>query len=405
MDPFYENQGVRIFHGDCREVLSDLNTNFTACITDPPYGIDFMGQDWDHGVPGEPFWRVIRERLLPGAPLFAFSGTRTFHRQWVAIEDAGFELKDTLSWMYGSGFPKSHDVSKAIDNAKGAEREEIGQYTAPDGKPRGRDKGIQGGNWAAGDYQRDENNPITAPATKEAEAWDGVGTALAPAWEPICYATNPRDGTYAENALEHGVAGLNIDSARIETDGRPNIEAGEESGFGDVGVSAGSKNKGTTTEGRWPANVVLDERASVMLDRKNEYTTSTRGRSGSAGFGANDNVYGDNGSEISNDRGHGDEGGPSRFFYTAKASKSDRTAGMPDGAENPHPTVKPTDLIGWLVRLATYPERNHILDPFAGSGTLGHVCAEMGHRATLIEQDEESCELCAKRLQGQQTIF
>ena len=402
MDPFYENQGVRIFHGDCREVLSDLNTNFTACITDPPYGIDFMGQDWDHGVPGEAFWRVIRERLSPGAPLFAFSGTRTFHRQWCAIEDAGFTLKDTLAYMYGAGFPKSHNVSKAIDDKKGAERQEQPNPIAT------KQTGQQDTNALSGN--RETNSTITPiPATPEAEQWDGVGTALKPSWEPICYATNPRDGTYAENALEHGVAGLNIDAARIETDGeRPKMKPLRKDGdkYG-KGLEGGTQD-GSTTKGRWPANVVLDERASVMLDRNVGVLESRSNVNQSfSGGGSGDTVNpGDRHLSHHHDRPElNADGGPSRFFYTAKASKSDRTAGMPDGAKNPHPTVKPTDLIGWLVRLATYPERNHLLDPFAGSGTLGYVCAEMGHKATLIEQDEESCELCAKRLQGQQALF
>jgi site-specific DNA-methyltransferase (adenine-specific) len=123
-DPYFEAQGVRVFHGDCLDVLPELDTEFTATVTDPPYGISFMSENWDHGVPGEPFWEAVRDSMAPGAPLLAFGGTRTFHRLWVAIEDAGFELRDSISWMYGNGFPKSHDVSSAIDQKEYDRREE-----------------------------------------------------------------------------------------------------------------------------------------------------------------------------------------------------------------------------------------------------------------------------------------
>jgi len=228
-----------------------------------------------------------------------------------------------------------------------------------------------------------------------------LGSALKPSWEPICYATKPRAGTYAENALRHGVAGLNIDGARIETDEDTTRPNGTHFSAGTEGATRGGTS-GSKDKGRWPANVILDERASVLLDRQSGPcetgdTARPGKRANGSGWGMDEQRSGPAYIDSAT--------GASRFFYTAKASKSDRTKGMPPGSVNPHPTVKPTDLIGWLVRLATYPGESHILDPFAGSGPLAYVAAQMGVRATLIEQDEESAELCALRLQGQQSLF
>jgi site-specific DNA-methyltransferase (adenine-specific) len=403
MKPFFEAQGVRIYHGDCREVIPQLDTEFTACITDPPYGLQFMGRDWDHDVPGPEYWEIVLNALLPGAPLFAFSGTRTFHRQWCAIEDAGFDLVDTLSWNYGSGFPKSHDVSKAIDKEKGVKRTDVIATRSRNVKPFDDSKGWNQ-NSTTGSHQ------YKAPATPEAETWDGWGSALKPSWEPVCYAIKPREGTYAANALKHGVAGLNIDAARIETKGeRPNLrrsdaDTGRQEKYGDFKQGT-SRADGTTTQGRWPANVVLDEEAAKQLDEETGTLHSGYMKPGTK-RNADMGYHGGVKKESATDHGtYGDSGGPSRFFYTSKASKSDRTKGMPGDAVNTHPTVKPTDLIGWLVKLATYPEKNHILDPFCGSGPLAYVASRMGIEATLIDQDEESCELAALRLQGQQSLF
>jgi len=217
MKPYHETGNIRVYHGSCEEVLGALDLSVSAVVTDPPYGLAFMGRDWDDFEPREyqrfcESWAAsVRESMRPGAPLLAFSGTRTFHRAICGIEDAGFTVKDCLSWTYGEGFPKSHDLHDATG----------------------------------------------------AEAWDGYGTALAPSWEPICYATNPREGTYAENALEHGVAGLNIDAARIETDEEMSHGGTQRSEPGENGTMGDNWQKGYETEqhekGRWPANVVFDE--------------------------------------------------------------------------------------------------------------------------------------------------
>lgn len=401
-DPYFQAQGVRIFHGDCLDVLTELDTEFTATVTDPPYGLSFMGRNWDHGVPGEPFWEAVRDSMAPGAPLLAFGGTRKFHRLWCCIEDAGFEIRDTLSYMYGTGFPKSHDISKAIDDAKGAEREVVKEN--PNKRSEEAEKRTEGLTQSG----RTTHPPITAPATDEAETWSGQGTSLKPAWEPICLAFNPREGTYVENALEHGVAGLNIDAVRVDTDEDTSRPNGTHFSAGDNGGAHRTGRSGGHHKGRWPPNAIFDERAAALLDEQTGVMES-RGnvnQSYSGGGTGNSVSPGERHKSDHHDRDVLDQdGGASRFFYTSKASSDDRTKGMPDGAENPHPTVKPTDLIGWLCKLASYPGENHYLDPFAGSGPLAYVAAELGHKATLIEQDEENAELCAKRLQGQQSLF
>jgi len=407
MTPYFETGDIQIYHGDAREVLSELDVEATACVTDPPYGLAFMGRSWDDFEPREyqdwcmEWGEIVMDALVPGAPVLAFSGTRTAHRLTCGLEDAGLVIRDRLAWMYGSGFPKSHDISKAIDDAKGAEREVVG-------------KGHTGGGGNAYDGRMDGSLPgeydRTAPATDEAERWDGYGTALAPAHEPVILAMKPKSGTFAENALEHGTAGLNIDGARLEYDGEvkhtERKAGGKEdhqnpSGWKEVNRS--SNRPSTPTEkGRWPANVVLDEAAAELVDQQSgvresggsnpEWGSSPTGNSLEGSKDGSLNTH-----ENSDFRPRS-SGGASRFFYTAKASKSDRNAGLPPGEENDHPTVKPTDLMGWLLRLVEMPQRNLILDPFCGSGTTPYVCQQMGLPCVAIDQDEESCELASKRL-------
>jgi site-specific DNA-methyltransferase (adenine-specific) len=356
-----------------------------------------MGRSWDDFEPREyqdwcmEWGEIVMDALLPGAPVLAFSGTRTAHRLTCGLEDAGLVIRDRLAWMYGSGFPKSHDISKAIDDAKGAEREDLGPN--PNWREAKRDNG-QSMN------PMPNESRITAPATDEAERWDGYGTALAPAHEPITLAMKPKDGTFAENALQHGVAGLNIDAARVVTDEDTSRPEGSSEIYGEY------DNRDTTRggQGRWPANVVLDEAAAELVDRQSGVRSSGKLEAHhdlDKSKANQTSKYSDVSESVYNNiegKTYGDSGGASRFFYTAKASKSDRNAGLPPGEENTHPTVKPTDLIGWLLRLVEMPERNLILDPFCGSGTTLYVAQQMGLPAIGIDQDEESCELASKRL-------
>lgn len=285
--------------GDCLDVLAGMEPDSVdAIVTDPPYNLAFMGRAWD--ALGGPLtfqewcatWGAECLRVLkPGGHLAAFGGTRTFHRLTAGLEDAGFEVRDCLSWLYGSGFPKSHDVGKKLDG------------------------------------------------------WEGWGTALKPAWEPIVLCRKPLSGTVAQTVLEQGTGALNIDGCRVEG-------------------------------GRWPANLVLDVESAGMLDDSTGPRTSGSRREGArTGMGFH-GADGDGGPAIT-----GSTGGPSRFFYCAKAPRSERT--------NDHPTVKPLALMRWLVRLVT-PPGGVVLDPFAGSGTTGEAALLEGFTPLLIERDADN---------------
>ena len=405
--PYYDHAGITIYHGDCREIMPHLEP-IETCITDPPYGLSFMGKDWDHGVPGIRFWEIIRDALLPGAICLSFGGTRTFHRLTCAIEDAGFEIRDCLMWLYGSGFPKSLDVSKAIDKAARAEREVVGKYKQPDGANRQRGSGPRYMG-QSGEYGYSGSLDVTAPATDAAKEWDGWGTALKPAWEPIILAMKPLDGTFAENALKHGVAGMNVDGCRVDAHSRPlregdykktadNVYGGRQDGS----LMGGSKAIGATNMGRWPANVILDEEAAAMLDEQSGNLMSGTMRAGTRRAAQDEPgsvCYGTYGGDATKADTPGDSGGASRFFYTAKASRSDR------GKDNDHPTVKPTDLMKWLCMLTATPTGGTILDPFMGSGATIYAAKEVGRKAIGIEIDERYCEIAAKRLAQEVLLF
>lgn len=253
--------------GDCREVLKTLPANsIDAVVTDPPYGLSFMGKGWDHGVPGVDFWTEVYRVMKPGAHLIAYGGTRTIHRLTVGIEDAGFEIRDSIYWLYGSGFPKSHNVSKAIDAHLGAEREVVGykdpHYDNCDRKP---DKKIT---HAFDKGRPDAFTTITAPATPEAAQWDGWGTALKPAVEPAVLARKPLAGTVAQNVLQYGTGGINIDGCRIGTDEQYVTGGGVQNMNNQIfgkGLEVGlPQNPG----GRWPANILLDEVSAEMMDEQ-----------------------------------------------------------------------------------------------------------------------------------------
>ena len=244
--PHFEKDGVTIYHGDLLDVLPQLPEASVDCtVTDPPYGLHFMEKGWDHDVPGPAYWQAIARVCKPGALLLAFGGTRTHHRLACAIEDAGWEIRDCLMWLHGQGFPKSLDISKALDKAAGAVREVVGASRSIDCVERGytkvyRTKAENSGFGTSRTFGL--GIPITAPATPEAAKWNGWGTALKPAWEPIVLAMKPLDGTFARNAETWGVAGMNIDACRI-------------------GTSEQSK-------GRWPTNLLLDEEAADMLNQQ-----------------------------------------------------------------------------------------------------------------------------------------
>ena len=382
----------KLHHGDCLEVMPTLDADSVdAIISDPPYGLSFMGKAWDHGVPGEVFWREALRVAKPGAHLLAFGGTRTFHRLTVAIEDAGWEVRDCVMWVYGSGFPKSHDVSKAIDKAAGAKREpgNAGRYSAR----RPANYVVTNIGEFTGTLGSSASALVTAPATEAAKQWEGWGTALKPAWEPIIVARKPLIGTVAANVLAHGTGGINVDACRVGTDQTITIRNGDSGGNGAYGRDD-RKFERVNPPGRWPANLIHDGSDEVTAGFP--ITASGKLQSGHAQGGSN--MFSNNGGKNLIDKNYGnDSGSAARFFYCAKASKADRDEGcegmelrLPvDGADkwteqdrrrgegitrqlsrNNHPTVKPTALMRYLCKLVT-PHNGIILDPFMGSGSTG----------------------------------
>jgi site-specific DNA-methyltransferase (adenine-specific) len=362
-----------LHQGDCLDVLRQLqDCSVDAVVTDPPYGLSFMGKRWDYDVPSTEVWAECLRVLKPGGHLLAFAGTRTQHRMAVRIEDAGFEIRDMIAWVYGSGFPKSLDVSKAIDKAAGAEREVVGlRHSHRPNRVGGKGQSMSGVYTEALE---------TTPATDAARQWQGWGTALKPALEPITVARKPLAGTVAANVLKHGTGAINVDACRVGVDRITGTRgAGGQNGkYSPIG--AGSYDH----VGRWPANLIHDG---------------------------------------------GDEpvdllGEAARFFYCAKASKRDRdeglegfevqrTGGMQATADgsmltgggnqrttvraNIHPTVKPTDLMRYLCRLVT-PLGGIVLDPFMGSGSTGKAAMLEGFGFIGIERDPEYINIARARI-------
>jgi site-specific DNA-methyltransferase (adenine-specific) len=405
LTPFLDDIDVILYAGDCIEVMRQMpEASVDAIVTDPPYGLEFMGRDWDgFGTPlGFQTWteswaREALRILKPGGHLLAFAGTRTYHRMASGVEDAGFEIRDCIAWMYGSGFPKSLDVSKAIDKTAGAEREIIGSKLGRPGMAKDGSNQRNGFDAAfGGDSSGAMATDITAPATPEAAKWQGWGTALKPAYEPIVVARKPLIGTVAANVLEHGTGALNIDACRIEGD----MSGGNWSGKQGTSIGYGGKTEGSgyqtiqNNAGRWPANIALDATAANMLDEQSGHQ-----KDGTAHLDNRTRDYDATSYKIvdsrSGTRGYDGEGGASRFFYTAKASRQDRNAG--GLADNTHPTVKPTDLMRWLIRLVT-PPGGIILDPFGGSGSTGLAARAENTRCILIEREPEYLQIIRDRL-------
>jgi DNA modification methylase len=386
---------IRVIHADCRAAIKELpDCSIDSVVTDPPYALvsitkrfgkpgsaparsngasgvyrrasaGFMGQRWDTGDTAfDPeFWAGVLRVLKPGGHLLSFGGTRTYHRMACAIEDAGFEIRDAVMWHYGSGFPKSHDVAKAIDRHLGVEI----QPKEPGG-------GTVNAYGAGLNVQWGSRSPHR-PFSEEAQQWAGWGTALKPATEIICLARKPLIGTVAANVLQHGTGALNIDGCRIEgepwTRDNTNGKAAMYDGWG-----MKPNIKENASGGRWPANVIHDGSEEVLAAfpdcrSAGNYPSDSEGTGAGVTYmptkrqGA---IYEDSGSAA-------------RFFYSAKADSDDRLGSK-------HPTVKPVDLIAYLCRLIT-PPGGTVLDPFAGSGTTGMACMREGFNAVLIEREVE----------------
>ena len=392
----------QIYTGDCFEQLPALDENSVhAIVTDPPYGLAFMGRSWDDFEPKEyqewcEKWATECLRVLKsGGHLLAFSGNRTHHRLMSGIEDAGFEIRDTITWHYGSGFPKALDVSKAIDKQADADREVVGEKYRTGGN---RDHMNVKGNNGRKSFELEGKVKETEPATEQAKQWDGFKSALKPATEFVCVARSPlAEDTIAENVVTHGTGALNIDACRIGTDGEKinrNIYDGEDYNGSNYGQVSQKVTKKYTDTGRYPSNVVFDARQADVLDDEVGETESGY-RENTANVTPSDDDATDFGFHYDRpERGYKDEGGPSRYFYTSKASKSERTL---DGKiDNVHPTVKPIDLMEWLVSLATAKEQI-VLDPFAGSGTTCKAAKNKSRQFIGIEQQAKWADVARVR--------
>lgn len=458
--PVLDAAGVRLFHGDCIEVMRQLpDSSVHAVVTDPPYGIAFMGKAWDQ--PGEfgsarrgrtrsvpmnsggigdhkqttdrsgamiagdydlspsamrnfqrwcEAWAVECLRVLkPGGWLLSFGGSRTWHRLAAGVEDAGFEMRDSIAWLYGSGFPKSLDVSKALDAAAGAQRTVISE-----GKPvkrmiPGADQNATGS--CVKDNGREYVPQVSEPTSDAAKQWAGLGTALKPAFEPVVVARKPLVGTVAANVLAHGTGALNIDANRIEfvseADRQESVAKNQHAAFG---TEAGGNNvygdySGTEvknydgSKGRWPTNVLLDESQAAELDAQTGVTVSRVGKPRGA-------ASGDGWGMTATGAEYADAGGASRFFPTFRYEAKAGTFERPVTGGVQHPTVKPLALMRWLVRLVT-PPGGVVLEPFAGSGTTLEACIREGFECIGIEREADYLPLIEARLSKpqQQSLF
>lgn len=383
-----------IYQGNNLEILPELPDNSVdSIVCDPPYELGFMGKSWDSsGIAySVELWQECLRVLKPGGHLLAFSGSRTYHRMTVAIEDAGFEIRDMVAWISNKTFPKSHNISKAIDRAAGAERKVVGinQNVVRASK-------VVGGSDFGGFSKA--NPEITEASTPEAKQWEGWGTGLKPTVEPIVMARKPVEGTIAENVLTYGVGGLNIDATRIGTE---TITINTfDNGAKPFGNAVGEPYTSKQSEGRWPANLVIDEATAEELDEQSGITKSGKpGIRASNGFNANSFGSG-MGIKAGQANGeYGDKGGASRFFYVARASKQDRNEGL--DIINNHPTVKPTALMQYLIRLVT-PEGGVVLDPFTGSGSTGKAALLENKRFIGIELTAEYLPIIEGRLKHAQ---
>lgn len=386
----------RLICGDStkKETLDKLvdGEKLDCVVTDPPYGLSFMGKEWDYDVPSKQMWANVLDILKPGAHVLSFSGTRTYHRMTVNIEDAGFECRDMLTWNYGSGFPKSLDVSKSIDRMHGAEREVVGERRKLQSYGQGVNN-VYGEGPDKGGFQE-----ITAPATDDAKKWQGYGTGA-----------------------------LNIDKSRIGvSENDPNKRqstGGYVKQLSEATVPNAPYNKqrdATLTQGRWPANALFNEEAAELLDQQSGLSKSTGGVKTNGHDG--EMRMGRTSGEGSNAGGFGDTGGASRFFYVAKSSKSERNAGlegMPEreapgskrsnpapgrssalGAPraNHHPTVKPVQIMKYLVNLIC-PPGGILLEPFGGSGTTLIAADKTKHTCYISELNPEYCDIILARFE------
>ena len=416
---------MKLLLGDCIDKLKELDDNSVdSIVTDPPYGLSFMGKTWDYDVPSQEIFEECLRVLKPGGHLLSFAGSRTYHRMAVRVEDAGFEIRDQIMWIYGSGFPKSMNIGKAVDKKNGNEREVVGEQIIPY-KDKNRSVLPSERGWNTNSLK------TRFDITKGQSEWEGWGTALKPAHEPIVMARKPlSEKTIVDNVLEWGTGGINIDDSRINLNGdyksKPN---GRPSLTGlDDKYDSNTANQPDTI-GRFPANIIFDEAAGKLLDEQTGELSTV---------GSPKNIDSSKtsifGAGVPGFQMYGDKGGASRFFYCPKTSKRDRNEGLDDFDAKPmawgnqakaelrrgnlefsgsgdgtkhnkvsmrvntHPTVKPTDLMLYLIRLVT-PKGGTTLDPFMGSGSSGKAAIRGGFEFIGIEREEEYMEIAQARIQ------
>jgi site-specific DNA-methyltransferase (adenine-specific) len=417
---------TKLMLGDNMESLKKLPDNsIDSIVTDPPYGLSFMGKKWDYDVPSVEFWKEVYRVLKPGGHILSFGGTRTYHRMVVNIEDAGFEIRDQVMWLYGSGFPKSHNIGKAVDKIEGNEREVVGERLVLD---------MTGGNYKNTFDKTDKQFDITKGQSK----YEGWGTALKPANEPICVARKPlSEKTIAENVIKWGTGGINIEGCRVGTEpiSHGTSKADIRGGSLDGSISSTRPRlqvEEVITEGRFPANIILDETAAELLDEQSGITSVTGKRSEKSianCIEARKNNKGNSQCDVGGNikkitEYANDKGGASRFFYVAKVSKKERNLGLdsfedkiiegrdegqdersvaykkrPSPTKNTHPTLKPINLMTYLCRLVT-PEGGIVLDPFMGSGSTGIAARLEGFRFLGMEQDKSYFEIAQARIEN-----
>lgn len=425
---------AKVVLGNSLDVLRKLPDNSVhAVVTDPPYGLSntdtkhvtealvqwssgnrefvpdvkgggFMGREWDKFVPPPALWDEVLRVLKPGGYLLCFSGSRTIGLMEMSIRLAGFDIRDSIAWLYGSGMPKGQDIGKLIDKAAGAQREVVGKGTA--GAGFNSVKGFGAGTTTNGGEASTEWD-VTAPATDDAKTWTGWNTVLKPAFEPILMAQKPFKGAAFRNVLEHSTGALNIDDSRIahrnaadlaESTGKNQhadfgTEAGGNAVYGDYSMVEVKNYDGA--QGRYPSNVILDEDQAEQLDEQSG-TKMSRGHAPKSRKGASDDaVYalGHSGQDEVAETHSEAIGGASRFFYVAKANAKERP--VVDGVK--HETVKPLALMRYLVKLVTPPD-GLVVDPFAGSGTTAEAAILEGFHTLAIEQDEKYIPLIHARI-------
>lgn len=368
----------KVLHGNCLDEMRKMADNSVdSIVTDPPYGLKFMAKKWDHDVPSVEVWAECLRVLKPGGHLLAFAGTRTQHRMACRIEDAGFEIRDMIAWVYGSGFPKSQNVAKAISKVEGA----------------------------------------------DADQWDGWGTALKPALEPITMARKPLAGTVAANVMAHGAGAINIDACRVPfasvSDEAESKGKNQHATFGNgarknniLGDMGQNERGNYNPPGRWPANLIHDGSDEVLAHFPESSVTGKRSRKSKEAEVGGTNWLTTNHQSTE----YTDQGSTARFFYCAKASSKERHEGLDNPGPqfqhgttlrkventetrgNNHPTVKPVELMAYLCRLVT-PPGGLILDPFAGSGSTGKAAAREGFDFIGIEIDAGYGEIANARIQ------